>query len=682
MDHGQRGEILAPAGGKEQLLAAVRTGADAVYLGTKGFNARRNAENFASGTLEESVSYCHARNVAVFVTVNTLVTDTELPALEETAEEIAASGADAVILQDMAALRLFECRYPTIRRFASTQTAVHNAQGALQLQEMGYHRIVLARELTLEEIRHIICAVSIETEVFIHGALCMCLSGACGLSSVIGGRSGNRGLCAQPCRLNFRSPTREYALSLKDMSLIRHIPRLMEAGVTSFKIEGRMKRPEYVAAAVTACRKARAGEDYDLEALRAVFSRGGFTEGYYRGRRTGEMFGVRGRDDVEATSAVLGALAGLYRAEYSHIPADMALTLRAGKPAELRVSSDKGAAVVIGTVPEAARTRATDGEAAKRSLEKTGGTPFILRRLTVDNPEGMAVSPAELNRMRRGALEALTEACGRTPRHERRETEEHLLPSYGGGRKALRARFETAQQVDPDPLYERVILPLREIEKEPSLLSRLGDRLVCELPAALFPEDEERLEKRLQNLTDEGLSRVLTENLYGIRLAKHLGLVCHGGSGLNILNSRALETYAGLGLADATVSWELDMRRIAGLSGSLPRGFLAYGRLPLMRVRNCPLRGDKSCGNCPGRGVLTDRTRARFPVLCDERRYSTLLNCLPVHLADREAADVDFLTLYFTTETPEECRRILEDYRLGRAYEGQRTGGLYYRTLL
>jgi putative protease len=288
-------EILAPAGGREQLLAAVRCGADAVYLGAKNFNARRNAENFEEESLADTVAYCHARNVAVHVALNTLVMDSELPLLEAEAASIAESGADAVIAQDLAAAKLIRERCPGIALHASTQMTVHNLAGIHMLEDLGFSRVVLARELSFEEIAMLVSQAAIETEVFVHGALCMCVSGGCYLSSVLGGRSGNRGLCAQPCRLDFDNGERGHALSLKDMSYITHIKELAEAGVASLKIEGRMKRPEYVAAAVTACREALAGREPDLDTLRAVFSRQGFTDGYYTGRRTTEMFGYRSR---------------------------------------------------------------------------------------------------------------------------------------------------------------------------------------------------------------------------------------------------------------------------------------------------------------------------------------------------------------------------------------------------
>ena len=322
-------EVLAPAGGEEQLIAAVRAGADAVYLGTGSFNARRNAANFDADALKRAVSYCHGREVKVHVTCNTLVTDKELPLLFDEIKNIAASGADAVIVQDLAVAAMFREHCPDMPLHASTQMTIHNAEGAIMAKELGFERAVLAREVSLEEIRSIHERVDIELEAFVHGALCMSVSGQCYLSAMLGGRSGNRGLCAQPCRLNFVSGGREFALSLKDLSAIEYVRELEAAGISSLKIEGRMKRPEYVAAAVSACRSAVNGEKPDMENLKAVFSRSGFTDGYITGKRTVDMFGIRTKEDVQASAAVLGDIASLYRNERQSVPVDVKIELRA-----------------------------------------------------------------------------------------------------------------------------------------------------------------------------------------------------------------------------------------------------------------------------------------------------------------------------------------------------------------
>ena len=322
--------ILAPAGGFAAVTAAVRCGADAVYLGAKHFNARRNAENFDDATLSETVRFCHERSAKVFVTVNTLVTDGEMDMLREEADQIAASGADAVILQDAAVMRLFRDRYPELPRHASTQTAVHNSDGAKYLEDLGCETIVLARELTLSEMEKICSRLTTATgEAFVHGAHCMSVSGACYLSAMLGGRSGNRGLCAQPCRLDWHCGAGDNVLSLKDMSLLHHAREMADAGVATFKIEGRMKRPEYVAATVTACRAALDGKSYDEDTLRAVFSRSGFTDGYLTGKRDKSMFGYRTKDDVQSAEKVLHSLSALYEKETPRVGVTMHFSLSA-----------------------------------------------------------------------------------------------------------------------------------------------------------------------------------------------------------------------------------------------------------------------------------------------------------------------------------------------------------------
>ncbi len=674
-------EILAPVGGREQLLAAVRCGADAVYLGAKGFNARRNAENFDEYSLTDAVSYCHTRGVHVHVTVNTLVMDDEMSALEETARQIAESGADAVIIQDLAVMQFFRDHYPSIKRHASTQMAVHNVEGVLLMQDLGFDRVVLARELSLHEIEKIHHAAKIETEVFVHGAHCMSVSGACYLSAMLGGRSGNRGLCAQPCRLNFRFGEREYALSLKDLSFIRHIQELTEAGVASLKIEGRMKRPEYVAAAVTACRDAREGGTPDIERLRAVFSRSGFTDGYLTGCRTPDMFGYRRREDVAAADRVLGELAGLYRQERQSIPIDMHLTLTEAF-SHLDVTCGTDIVHVAGAVPQAARTRPTGYDEAKRSLEKTGGTPYYLQSFSAEIAGNVMLPASALNALRRDALEKLSALRGQVRPHPYHPAPKSERPAahITADTPALWGRFETAEQVPNDfsPL-ERILLPAEVLFHEPALLRKYGVRLIAELPALLFPEQEEQFTAQLEQLVPLGLQDVLTENAYGIRLAQRLGLRIHGGFGLNILNTAALEAYQRLGLASATVSFELSMQKIRLLGGLLPRGILAYGYLPLMRLRACPAKS--GCAKCDGHPALTDRRSVTFPLLCHGKTYTTLLNSVPLYLADRQTGGVDHLVLYFTNESSDTCRRVIQMFVEHAPPDFDRTNGLYYRSL-
>lgn len=680
---GTRGiKILAPVGGREQLIAAVRCGADAVYLGAKGFNARQNAENFEAGSLPESVAYCHERDVQVYVTLNTLVMDGELPELVQTLDEIAAAGADAVIVQDLAVAALVRRRYPSLPLFASTQMSIHNGEGAVLAQALGFSQVVLARELSMEEIRAIRAAVGLELEAFVHGALCMCVSGMCYLSAMIGTRSGNRGLCAQPCRLNFRLNGRQRALSLKDMSHIRHIPALAEAGIGTLKIEGRMKRPEYVAAAVTACRAAREGRIPDLEALRAVFSRSGFTDGYLTGRRTLEMFGVRTREDVTAAASVLPALAALYEREPQNIDVAMDFAAAAGEPVRLRVSDGVREATVNGPVPEAARTLPLTAESVEKNLTQTGGTPYRVVRCAATLGEGLALPVSAQKKLRRDALAALGRARSGRPVHESTGYLPPALPAHDAPEApAIRLRFSGRAQLFDAPAAEKILLPIEEIAEDPGLIAALGGRLVGELPALCFPSDMAELRETLARLKTGGLSEVSAENIGMLALGRELGFAVHGGAGLNILNSHALAAYASLGLADATVSFELSMRRIGQLRGALKRGLIAYGYLPLMHLRACPARGVDGCGVCTGIHTLTDEKNQHFTMLCHGRRYQELLNSVPLYLGDKPMAKVDFLTLRFTVESREAAQTVYGAFLRREAPDFRRTAGLYFRQL-
>ena len=673
-------EILAPVGGSEQLIAAVRSGADAVYLGTKLFNARRNADNFGD-SLEAAVKYCHGRGVKVHVTVNTLIMDAERDSLIHEAERIARSGADAVIIQDLAVARIFRECCPEMPMHASTQLTVHNLSGALMAKDLGFSRVVPARELSLEEIREI-AKSGLEIECFVHGALCMCLSGACYLSSMLGGRSGNRGLCAQPCRLDFRSGGRHYALSLKDMSYIDKINALLDVGVCSFKIEGRMKRPEYVAAAVYACRDALAGRQPDMDTLRAVFSRSGFTDGYLTGRRTLDMFGHRTKEDVQNSAAVMSSLAGLYRAERMSVPVDMTLSLNSGVPAELSVSDGENTVSVTGAVPQAAMTRPTDRENAGRNLGKTGGTPFFLRDLALENAGSLALPPSEINALRRDALEKLLSLRETPVEKAFSPTEPEPLPSRDlPSKAALRLRFESSRQIPENSGDHVIILPIEEIAAHPDLLTRFGGRLWGEMPAAVFPAAEPGVKKTLEKLRNVGFKDIYAGNIGTVRMALDAGFTVHGGHGLNILNSFSLEELRRLGLADGTLSFELNMNAARGIAGTLPRGIIAYGYLPLMTMRACPAQSKGGCGKCGGVSQLTDRMGIDFPLICHRRHYVTLLNSRPLHMAEKLPSGFDFMTLFFTTETKDQCREIIADYTLGRAFSGERTKGLYYREL-
>mgnify|MGYP002626336869 CR=1 FL=1 len=677
-------EILAPAGGMEQLKAAVKSGADAVYFGASGFNARRNAENFTDEAFFEAVRYCRARGVKTYITLNTVLKDDELPDFARTLALVAKSGADAAIVQDLAAAAMVKKYAPGLRLHASTQMAVHNVSGAKLLAENGFQRIVLARELSLKEIETICAAVDTEIEVFVHGAHCMSFSGLCYTSCAFGGRSANRGLCAQPCRLNFKNDKREYALSLKDMSLVEHLNRLAAAGVCSFKIEGRMKRPEYVAAAVASCREKLAGNAPDMDTLRSVFSRGGFTDGYLTSRVNGRMFGHRTKEDVTAAAGVLKRLERLYDKEYKRVKLDMSLAVRAAAPAALRVSDGVSEITVSGPAPEAALNAPLTEEKAMAALTKLGDTPYFCPAPACDIAPGLMLPASALNAMRREAVEKLNELRGAPPAVEDRTqeitSEIARLPANAPVARTLRLRFQSAAQFFTLPECERYILPLFSLLQRPELL-REG-KLAAEAPALTFPGDEAKTREALVALKEKGLRYAVAENIGAIKLILDAGLTPTGGAHLNITNRLALAGYEALGCADNTLSFELNFGDIERLRGAGKTGYLAYGHIPLMRFRACPARSEKGCGDCGGGAVITDRKNESFRLLCSARRFSTLYNPVPLYTAGMKEPACDFRTLYFTYESKEECIAVARAYLAGQKLPGAVTAGMYNKQLL
>jgi len=673
-------EILAPVGGAQQLDAALRAGANAVYLGTQLFNARRNAENFSGENLPEVVSACHLAGVRVHITFNTLIEDKELPLALKELKKIADAGVDAVIVQDPAVAALLKKHCPSLELHASTQMAIHNAEGAIAAYEMGFRRVVLARELSFEEIKRIRRRIpeDLELEVFVHGALCVSLSGGCYLSSLIGGRSGNRGLCAGPCRLNFQCRGREYALSLKDMSYIGHLKELSDAGVTSFKIEGRMKGSAYVATAVHACRVALEGGKPDMETLGKVFSRSGFTDGYYTGDRNAAMFGTRTKEDALAASAAEKSAAPLLRGVFQSVGLDAELTMEGGKASFLTLSDGVHRVTAEGTEP-IVPNQISDEKEAFKNLFKTGGTPFYINTLTIHNTENLMLPPSTQNALRRECLEKLTSLRQKITPYPFSEETMVFPPVSEHQHTGIWLRALKPEQLDFDEEAEKIMLPADCLNAE--LAERYRNRLIAVLPEVSFEEDSGRLYQAMERLKKLGIREVEVNQIGMLYAARKEGFLLHGGCGLNIYNSLALEIYREQGLADAVVSFEASARDIAQLGGKLPRGIIGYGILPLMRLRSCPGRSEKGCGKCPGYTTLTDRLGKKFPVSCDGRRYSTLYNTLPLYVGekDRRPKNVDFSVLYFTFETAEEARKIYRNYLKGVPAGIERTNGLYYR---
>ena len=684
-------EILAPVGNKEMLRAAVFSGADAVYLGFSGFNARTSADNFNADTLKDAVSFCHARGVAVHVALNTTVYGGELPALEQAIRAVAASGADAVICQDLAVATLIDKIAPQLPRHGSTQMSVHSLQGALELKELGFTRVVLARELSMPEVEHITKHCGIETECFVHGALCMCVSGQCYMSAFLGGRSGNRGSCAGPCRLPFEAnalpegkPGRLHHLSLKDNSVIDKLDKLQALGVASAKIEGRLRTPEYVAAAVSACLAGREGRAYDRDLLKNAFSRSGFTSGYLDGKIDGTMFGVRSEADAEQTKKTLPMLRELYRRERSRVPVKMKLEIEEGGEKLTVTDADGSKAFAYGDAePQPARTDPT--ESLHRSLAKTGGTPFAVedQDITVEMDGGPWFIPGgAVNELRREALDALLKK--REVLRPWPTTEEHVpalplrtLPPY----RTLRARFESWEQVPERALdgIEYFILPIAQADRVPR---EWRAKTLLELPRVMFGKLEEDTARRIAATQDAGFAGYEVSNIAHLRLCR--GLPMSGSFGLNITNQLAAQFYADNGLGSMLILPEVkdsDISTIAPTHNGrpVPTGVLVYGHMPLMITRACPLQNIHDCAHCDKTGVLTDRKAKKFPVRCG-LGVRTIYNPVPIYMGDKPGAlTVDYSVAYFTLESREEAAKILEMIRTHAPFEGDFTRGLYFK---
>ena len=684
-------EILAPVGNEEMLRAAVFSGADAVYLGFSGFNARTSANNFDADTLKDAVRFCHARGVAVHVALNTTVYGGELPALEAAIRAVAASGADAVICQDLAVATLIGRIAPQLPRHGSTQMSVHSLQGALELKELGFTRVVLARELSLPEVEHITKHCGIETECFVHGALCMCVSGQCYMSAFLGGRSGNRGSCAGPCRLPFEAnalpegkPGRLHHLSLKDNSVIDKLDQLQALGVASAKIEGRLRTPEYVAAAVSACLAGREGRAYDRDLLKNAFSRSGFTSGYLDGKIDGTMFGVRSEADAEQTKKTLPMLRELYRRERSRVPVKMKLEIEEGGEKLTVTDADGSKAFAYGDAePQPARTDPT--ESLHRSLAKTGGTPFAVedQDITVEMDGGPWFIPGgAVNELRREALDALLKK--REVLRPWPTTEEHVpalplrtLPPH----RTLRARFESWEQVPERALdgIEYLILPIAQADRVPR---EWRAKTLLELPRVMFGKLEEDTARRIAATQDAGFAGYEVSNIAHLRLCR--GLPMSGSFGLNITNQLAAQFYADNGLGSMLILPEVkdsDISTIAPTHNGrpVPTGVLVYGHMPLMITRACPLQNIHDCAHCDKTGVLTDRKAKKFPVRCG-LGVRTIYNPVPIYMGDKPGAlTVDYGVAYFTLESREEAAKILEMIRTHAPFEGDFTRGLYFK---
>ena len=688
-------ELLSPAGSFDALIAAVQAGADAVYMGFGAFNARRSAKNFTDEEFASAVSYCHLRGVRVFLTLNTLLTDRELVQAADALKKASAMGVDAILVQDWGLLALAREMVPDVPLHASTQMSLFTLGGANEAAALGMERVVLARELSRHEVREICAGCPAEIEVFVHGALCMCYSGQCEMSAVVGERSGNRGACAQPCRLPYgvNGPCRNgHPLSLKDANLSAYLAEMDEMGVACLKLEGRMKRPEYVAMVTDIYRRLidekRRPTAEESRQLELAFSRSGFTDGYWQGRKGPQMFGTRPENAPEPQELFAKARERYENGrENRKIPVNLRLLVRRNEPVRLSgaCAVHRGVAIAMGTgaVPEEARNRAVTEEELRQRLSKTGGTVFTADRVEIELDEGLMVPASAVNSLRRELLDEL--AARRTDLPARRELPAPPLPDAPEGAEsmAFTCSVRKAEQVTAALLAETpaaVYVPVEELDRLDPALDWNGVELCAVLPRVFRTADEALLRQTLERHPEAASAAV--GNLGHLPIVRGLDRTLRGDFGLNIFNSRALRFWQEQGLASATVSFELRWQQIRDLKKYIPCEAIVYGRLPLMVTENCVTRCSVGCTHGAG-SVLTDRTGAQFPVTCGYGCRCEIQNSRTLFLADKpemRQCGLAYGRLRFTTEAPEQCVTVLRRHRQGGDWTPEDlTRGLFYR---
>lgn len=690
-------ELLAPAGSMEALRAAVCNGADAVYLGADTFNARMNARNFSAADLQEAVVYCHVRGVKVHLTLNTLVLDREMPRAAELIRLAASCGVDAFIVQDLGVVSLCRQLAPDVPIHASTQMSIHSLEGVMEAAALGCSRVVLARELPAEEIAHICKKSPVEIEVFVHGALCMCYSGQCYLSSVIGRRSGNRGQCAQPCRLPYgygRFESTRYPLSLKDNCLAGELDELRRMGVASIKIEGRIKRPEYVAIVTRAYRTVLNGGKLmpsDLQELETAFSRQGFTDGYFRGQTGSDMFGRR-QEGEDTADLFASARATYEQGEPQRIGVRFYAMIRRGEPAQLAVEDPDGNLCrTRGPVPEQAVYRSLTPQDLEQQLKKTGGTPYLCTAVRSSLDPDLMLPASAINAMRRDVIAELTAKRGRAAPARLNAYDEP--PRYDGiaGEPQLTIAVRTAGQITSRMLSMKptvLYVPLSELAEHPDLPQRVSveTQLAAILPRVIWSGELAPVARQLRTVYEMGVRQVLAGNLGQLHIARAAGFAVRGDFGLNIVNSRAMRYLREQGLDSQLLSFELTLPQIRDISKAVPAELLIYGRLPLMLMENCVMKNRTGICACQtGTVRLVDRVGEEFPIVKDPGTCrNVLLNGKKLYLLDKKDAlrgmGLWALRLQFTTENPGEIDKVLMDYQ-GRAVfdAGSYTRGLYSR---
>ena len=653
-------ELLAPAGSPLALEAAIEGGADAVYVGGLAFNARINAKNFTPDELKTSIARAHSYGVKVYIAANTLILDREREEYLRAAEQAYLYGADALIVADIGIASEIRKRIP-IELHGSTQLSGHNLAAAEYLAKNGFSRMVCAREMSREDLSAFCQCSPIESEVFVHGALCVCHSGQCLFSSLVGGRSGNRGECAQPCRLPYRASggRQEYPLSLKDLSLAEHVTELCEMGVSSFKIEGRMKSPEYVRDVVRIWRRlldeGRDASPDDMRALAKIFSRGGFTDGYYKKRIGSDMLGVRSDAD-KRESAAAEKFCGIER----KLPIELYASIRAGREAELRAVSGEKSATVKGAIPNEAINAPLTREAVEKNLSKLGATCYNLKKLEIELDEGLMMPVSALNALRRAAVEALERKEERTESDLTRKTFES--PRGQKERRISRtALFYEPSQIPEaaERFFDRIFVPLERYS------DCIGKGYGVMLPEVVFDSERADVEKMLRLAADNGAKHALVGNLGHARLAREAGLLLVGDFRLNCYNNSTAAELERAGFEEILLSPELTLAQMRDIGGRARA--IVYGRLPLMITEKCVGKELGGCNACDKqKTALVDRKGVEFPVRRRPLHRSVIFNSVPVYMGDRadelKTYGISAQHFVFSTENAREIEKVIALY--------------------
>lgn len=676
-------EILSPAGDFLSLKSGVNNGANAIYLGAKELSARSSANNFSFDELKEAVSYCKKRNVKMYLTINTIFFDDEKEIVINVAKNAIEAGIDALIIQDLGVFYLLKDNV-NIEFHSSTQMACHSLEGVKFLESLGFSRVVLARELSLDEIKYIVENSNIETEVFVHGALCMSVSGNCYVSSMIGTRSGNRGKCAQTCRLPFKvdnSDKEEYSLSLKDMSLIDYADQLRDIGVTSLKIEGRMKKPEYVAMSTMSLTNKLNGLSYDKDTLKNIFSRTGFTSGYANSDYS-SMFGVRKKDDLYKQQEAIKSISKLDNTIKSFLDIDLHIDISLLNKIVVTGVCEEKEYKVYSTDVEPYKNKKITEEDIVKSFSKTGNTIFNVLNISYNINDDVFIKTSTLNELRRNIFQMVLDEKSKIKCNETLKVNDSLKKIKVND-FYFTVRFQTVNQIPFDLLdnIKRVHLPIDEVIKNHEKLKTIKEKIVVELYYTLFSREND-LKSKLKELKQQGYFLYEANNIAHINMLNELNLSFIAGFRLNIVNSYSCNFFGEFSCKNIIMSIEANRHQCENIKSPVGIGVVSYGFIPVMTNRVCPLKHKIGCKKCGEKHSLLDRMGNKFLMSCDSE-VSFLFNSKPICLSDKlnDFNNIEFSHIYFTFEKKEYCYKVIKDHfnRANSFHNQSFTRGLFYR---